>query len=416
MKVIILSTYDYEGGAARAAYRLNNALNSEYSDVSSTLFVQKRTIRSKKIISEDSNIGKLMALLRPHIDKIPLSVVRNKTRELISSNWKNNQTLVDKINASKPDIVNVHWINKGFLSITDFHRIKAPIVFTLHDSWLFTGGCHLPGECQKFKEGCSKCPKLDYKSTLLDPVQWNAERKQKEFNRSNYQFVAVSHWMKSRIEESSILRGKPVRVIPNTLDCSVFKRLDKKNCRNILNIIDDKKINVCFGAMSALEDLNKGSDLLLRALEILPSEKYRLLIFGASNSDGDFFRSVPHEVQLLGEINDERMMAIVYNAADIFVMPSRTESFGQTASESMACGTPVCAFGTSGLLDIIDHKINGYLANPYDVKDLVEGIKWLENNDHEELSEKCVAKVERKFSFSSVVEKYVELYNQAIQG
>lgn len=413
MKVVIISTNDYEGGAARGAYRLNQALNSSNAGIASSMIVQKKQSSLNTINGPISNLNKVVALLRPHVDKLPLLFSKQNTQELISSNWLSNHRLVELINAEKPDVVNLHWVNKGFLSLDDFHRIKAPIVFTVHDSWIATGGCHIIGDCKQYVDGCSSCPKLDNKFKFFDPVQWNATKKRAVFSNSSHSFVAVSRWMKSVMQESAILRNKPVTIIPNTLDCSVFRVIDKQGCRAILGIEHDQRTILCFGAMSAFEDSNKGGDLLLNALSFLDPTKYRIIIFGASGCG--VLESSSYDIKFLGEIKDELMMAVVYNASDIFIMPSRVESFGQTASEAMACGTPVCAFATSGLLDIVDHKVNGYLATPFDTLDLAKGIEWLSGNKATpKLQEECVRKAVDYFSFARVSDRYRKLFSEVI--
>ena len=377
------------------------------------MIVQKKLTSDRTIISPVSSVDKSMALLRPHIDRLPLIFEKQNTYELISSNWFGNSKIVEMINDAKPDIVNVHWINKGFLSLHDLLKIEAPVVFTIHDSWIFTGGCHIPGDCCKYIDECKSCPKFQNKWSIFDPVWSNFKKKRLKFSDSKFQFVAVSRWMEAKIKESSILGNSPVLVIPNTLDCTIFRPTHKKFCRDLLGLNNDNRKVLCFGAMSATTDLNKGGDLLLAALRFLDPALYKIIVFGSSNSD--YFSSVPHDIKYFDEIKDERLMAVIYNSADIFVMPSRLESFGQTASEAMACGTPVCAFSTSGLIDIVDHKINGYLATPFDPQDLARGIEWLSINKEKcDISNRCRNKAINKFSFDPVAQKYHELFLEII--
>jgi glycosyltransferase involved in cell wall biosynthesis len=102
---------------------------------------------------------------------------------------------------------------------------------------------------------------------------------------------------------------------------------------------------------------------------------------------------------------------------DVMVVPSLQEAFGQTASESMACGTPVVAFGATGLLDIVDHKINGYLAKPFDTDDLKNGIEWVLNTpNYDELCKNAREKVLREFDSKIVAKRHIELYEEVLEN
>ncbi len=197
-----------------------------------------------------------------------------------------------------------------------------------------------------------------------------------------------------------------------------FKPLDKGLSRRTLDLPQDKKI-VLFGAVNSVNDPNKGFRYLKQAMQLLAtdgwSETTEVVIFGASEP------STHHDLGLktryLGYLHDDISLALIYSAADVAVVPSIQEAFGKTALEAMACGTPVVAFGATGLLDIVEHEQTGYLAQPYESAELAKGIAWI-LEDAERLSDlrhQARARVEREFDIQHVAKRYLALYEEILE-
>jgi len=173
------------------------------------------------------------------------------------------------------------------------------------------------------------------------------------------------------------------------------------------------------GTYFGTEDRWKGFPLLVPALQRLSKsgwqDKIELLVFGSSEPENPI--DVGFKIHYLGRLEDEAL-AKVYAAADVMVVPSRYEAFGQTASEALACGTPVVAFDVTGLKDIVDRHQNGYLAKPYDSEDLARGIAWvLEDPDrHQQLCHSARLKVEAKFTLEVQAREYQKLYEEVWQA
>ena len=171
---------------------------------------------------------------------------------------------------------------------------------------------------------------------------------------------------------------------------------------------------IVFGA-AKLNDENKGFKLLKQSLK---NSKYcqdtELFLFGGIKRDKDFLKDIPCSYRYLGEIGNSEDLARIYSAADITVMPSHYETFGQTLAESMACGTPVVAFNSSGQTDIIDHLENGYLVTYPFTSDFVEGMDWVLDHTNPEMRKKCVDKINRCFSSDVVVRQYLDLYHDLL--
>jgi glycosyltransferase involved in cell wall biosynthesis len=209
-----------------------------------------------------------------------------------------------------------------------------------------------------------------------------------------------------------------VTVVANGLDTRIFKPAEKAAARDLLNLPQDKTL-ILFGAMYASRDKNKGYAQLRAALDALglPPTDVELVVFGMSGASPDE-APLPYKTHWLGVLRDQQTLAALYSAADVMVVPSLQESFGQTASEPMACATPVVAFDTSGLKDVVDHRENGYLARQFEAEDLAEGIRWVleDATRYRDLSTAARRKAERSFSVDVVAAHYRRRYEKALGG
>lgn len=410
MKILVVNTSDIQGGAARAAYRLHKALLK--SGVDSQMLVQNKSSDDFTVLTEDKKLKKYVNKLRAIIDSLPVRFYTKRTKTLFSPSWFGFSYVVDKINEINPDIVHLHWICDGMMTIEDIARIKAPIVWSLHDNWAFTGGCHIMWECEGYKKSCGSCPRLGSdKENDLSKKVWN--RKQKTFARiNNMTIVGLSQWLNDCSKNSNLLKDRKHINLPNPIDTNVFKPFDKEKARELWNLPQDKKL-VLFGANSATSDINKGFNELKEALYKLTCKNVELIVFGSSEPKD--FQDFGFKTHYVGSLHDDVSLVTLYSAVDVMVVPSLQEAFGQTASEAMACGIPVVAFGGTGLLDIVDHKINGYLAKPFNTLDLANGIEWvLRYPNYDELCINARAKVTREFDSVVVANKYIRLYNEIL--
>ena len=413
MKILIVNTSDIEGGAARAAYRLHKALRSQ--GVDSQMLVQNKSSDDYTVIAEKDKVKKTLNKLRPFFDSIPVRFYKNRTKTLFSSSWLPFSNIVNKINEINPDIVHLHWIAGGMMRIEDIVRIKAPIVWSLHDMWAFTGGCHYDEECGGYKKKCGNCKVLgSNKEKDLSRKVWH--RKQKVFeSKKNITIVGLSKWLNSCSKNSSLLKDKKHINLPNPIDTTLFKSFDKKQARRLWSLPEDKKL-VLFGAMNATSDPRKGFKELSEALHKLTCKDVEFVVFGSSEPQNPpNFKFKTHYV---GQLNDDISMVTLYNAVDVMVVPSIQENLSNTIMESLACGTPVVAFDIGGNGDMIEHKINGYLAKPYESKDLAEGIEWVLNlpiQDYNKLCENARKKVLEEFDSKIVAKKYINLYHEVLK-
>jgi len=413
MKILLLNTNDISGGAAIAAYRLLKGL--QQNSVQAQMLVQFKKSDDYSVIGPETKWQKAFSKIRPIIDSIPVRFYKQRKKDIFSPAILPDN-IFKKIQNINPDIVHLHWIALGFIKIESLAKINKPIFWTLHDMWAFTGGCHYDEECEKYKKNCGYCPILcSNKKNDLSYKIW--KRKEKFWKNLNLTVVTPSSWLGECAKKSSLFYKTRVEVIPNGIDLNRFKPIDKNTAKDILCLSKDKKL-ILFGAISALSDKRKGFSLLKDALKKYSSKKNKdieLIIFGSSKPRNE--EDLGFKTHYLGQLNDEIFLALVYSAADVMIVPSIQEAFGQTASESLACGTPVVAFSNTGLLDIVDHQENGYLAKPFDTTDLANGIEWVLEDQvrWKKLSRNARKKVVNEFDIIKVTNRYVDLYKDIMK-
>lgn len=417
MKILHLSTHDTNGGAARATYRLHKGLQDIGLD--SQMLVQEKSSSDRTVIAPKIRLFQGIAKTKLTFETLPLKFYRNRSQTTFFSQWLPDKVVpqVAKIN---PDIINLHWISGAFMQIESIAKLKQPLVWTLHDMWVFTGGCHVARDCQRYTQSCGACPQLNSTSDR-DLSRWIHNRKTKAWqsliNSNNLTLIAPSNWIAECTKSSSLFKNSRVEVIPHGLNIQKYRPIKQTIAREILNLPQDKKL-ILFGAIEATSDRNKGFHLLQPALQKLSQAGWgnntEIVIFGASQPENP--PQLGFKTHYLGHLFDDTSLAAVYSAADVMLVPSLQESFGQTASESLACGTPVVAFNATGLKDIVSHQECGYLAQPYDVDDFAKGIAWVLDNPErqEKLSFYAREKAKREFTIEIQSKRYSQLYESAI--
>ncbi|MDQ3100293.1 MAG: glycosyltransferase family 4 protein, partial [Bacteroidota bacterium] len=389
-------------------YRLHQGLLR--IGVVSRLFVQGRSSDDPYVQGPATLLAKAASKVRPSVDLRPLKNYPNWERKMFSAAWLPAPDLVRKINSSDADVVHLHWINGGMLRIEDLAKIRKPMVWSMHDMWAYTGGCHYDENCGKFMTHCGKCPILasDEEKDLSYRV---FERKQRTYgNMAPITFIGLSKWMADSARSSALTKGHEVVELPNPIDTQVFKPIDKKMARQILGLPLDRPI-VLFGAVNATADPRKGFSHLKAALAVLPKGSVELAIFGASRPiDAP---DLGHPTHFMGRLNDDLSLCLLYNAADVTVVPSVQENLSNTIVESLSCGTPAVAFKIGGNPDMIEHMSNGYLAKPFDPKDLAHGIgEVLGRNQTGAFSTRARELTMERFEMELVSRKYLELYQR----
>lgn len=413
MKVLIVSTCDIEGGAARAAYRLHRALVDNGID-SQMLVIDKRS-DDFSVLLFIQNFGKLRNTFRKFQFRFfnAIKSYPKKTKTLFSSSFLDYSNITDVINKINPDIVHLHWICGEMIKVEDIARIKASIVWSLHDMWAFTGGCHYDEECGRYVDSCGNCKVLG--SKVDNDLSKNTfKRKQKTFSKINdMTIVGLSGWIANCAAQSFLFKQKKIISIPNLIDVDKFKPINKVFAREIYSLPKDKKL-ILFGAMSATSDPRKGFKYLQQAINMVQMENIELIVFGSGKPE--VAPELKFKTHYLGRIYDDESLLLLYSACDVMLVPSVQENLSNTIMESLSCATPVVAFSIGGNADLIDHKLNGYLAMPFDSLDFAHGIEYILNSaNYNELCENARYKIRDKFDSKVVVKQFINLYTTLIK-
>lgn len=406
MDVLLMNTYDW-GGAATATKRIHQGLRR--IGVDSQLLVQHKRENGSHIIGPDSRFRTAYSLGRIVSDPWPLKLFGG-TNQPFSVNWLPDD--VDRQVAKlDPDLVHLNWIGEGFLNPKTIGEFDVPVVWRFPDMWPMTGGCHYASGCDKFTESCGACPQLG-REIEHDITRWTHRQKRGGIRDANVTAVTPSTWLAEQARKSSLFSEQRIEVIPNGLDTDVFKPYSEKFAREVFGLPEDRNV-VLFGSVNPTSNSRKGFDYLHSAVRSLYTDREKdhiqVVIFGSSepNNPPEF----GFDTRYIGYLNDSESLALLYAAADVMVVPSKYEGFGQTVIESLACGTPVVAFDATGPQDTIDHKKTGYLADPYDSDDLAHGIEWvLEGNRSTDLGARARERAVEQYELETVARQYRDLY------
>jgi glycosyltransferase involved in cell wall biosynthesis len=420
IKVLHLSTFHLSGGAGLAATRLNRALNAHR--VASTLLVGQGKGTEENVESLDEFFwgrqffwGRFVAERLYFLPHEQNPAVRYSFSPAIVG-----ADLADHPLVKQADVIHLHWVNFGLLSVRGIACLLAlnkPIVWTLHDMWAFTGGCHYSGACTRFRSSCGQCQflrnpgdnDLSHRRLQLKLQQWESNRR--------LSIVACSQWLATEARSSTLFRNRMVSSIPNAIDTVVFAPIDRDTALTELGLDVDKKY-LLFAAAKVSSSL-KGFDFLLEALRILcslrPDQAQSLELLVIGGGDRSLIESVPLKAHYLGYISGEANLARVYSAASVYVTPSLEDNLPNTVMEAMACGTPVVGFDTGGIPEMIDHQTNGFVATYKSSASLAEGIDWVLRHDTGgKLSMNAREKVLSEYDEQVVAAQYNRLYESLL--
>jgi glycosyltransferase involved in cell wall biosynthesis len=278
--------------------------------------------------------------------------------------------------------------------------------------WPLTGGCHYSYNCTGYSAKCGRCPELasDHR---LDLSRLVLHRKMHAYH-SNLHFVAISRWLAEAARHSAPLAGREIAVIPNSVDVRRYLPVERDTARHAHGLPTDARL-IVFGALAATTDSRKGFDYLIQIAEQLRNDDTLFLVFGA-HGDERLSRAAQGRVHFLGTLHDSLSLNLAYAAGDVFVAPSLQEAFGKTVFEAMARGTPVVAFETIGAADIIDHRVDGYLAAHGSADDLIAGIEWVTADADRAVRMRHAAreKAVRSVSDDVIARKYLDFYRSVL--
>jgi glycosyltransferase involved in cell wall biosynthesis len=411
MKILHVHDIDQPatGGGAIVMHRLHVALKN--AGIGSSILCNTKKLRS----SESTVIprGRLLGQFERQLKRLTSSIGLNDIHCLSTFKIKQMEAY------READILHLHCIHGGFFNYLALPGLTATktAVFTLHDMWPYTGHCAVSYDCDRWKIGCGQCPyPRNYPSIRRDNTALEWRLKRWVYDRSRVVVVTPSSVQTERAKQSMLSRV-PIYEIPNGVDTDAYQPLDRQECRHILRIPKSKK--VLMFAATALNAVNKGGDLLVRAIQLLPSSlKAEVMLLMLGEGGETFQELVDVETVNLGYVNYDRLKSVAYSAADLFVLPSRGESLSLVLQESMACGTPMVAFRAGGMIDLVRPGLTGYLAKRDDPEDLSKVIVQLLENDtlRAYMGQQCRRIALEEYSLELHVNRHIELYRQLCQN
>lgn len=391
MNVLFVNTSEKAGGAAIAAGRIASALRKQGVNVShcfrrgkAGFYIERAAIWAANGFSRENLFAVDIANYGEDITELP--------------------------EFKEADIIHLHWINQGFISINGLKKIfesGKPVVWTMHDMWPCTGICHYARNCNNYFTGCRNCPYLRFPGGK-DLSSKIYGRKSEIYRRANLSFVTCSNWLRERAGHSSLIDGHTLLHIPNPIDTDFFKPYGNKDRKDDFSIL--------FGA-AKITDKRKGIDYFIKACNILkvkaPDLRLKVVCYG-QNSEV-LSSLLPYPVESKGYVSGDAAIRDLYNSVDLFVTPSLEDNLPNTIMEAMACGVPCVGFDVGGIPEMIEHGKTGYIAEYKSSEDLAAGIGWiLESSDYQRLSEASRKKVLDNYAEDIVSTKYMALYNDLL--
>ena len=417
MQVLIVNTADRTGGAAIAANRLLHALN--HNGTEAHMLVRDRKTDATNV-SAIAPSWRLQAnfLWERGVIWLANGLSKQNIFQVDIANAGTDITSMDKF--KRADVIHLHWVNQGFLSLKGINRILAsgkPVVVTMHDQWYFTGICHYSGECDKYQSRCCCCPMLRGGGIGSDLARHVFDRKRDMYRDRNLTFVGCSRWIADLARTSPLTQGHLVTNIPNAIDTDVFSPEDRSTARWVHHIPEDKLL-LLFGAQR-ITDERKGFRYLTEACEEIvrthPDLATQLGVVVLGGDAESVKSALPLPVYTVNYLSNEEEIASLYNAVDLFVTPSLQDNLPNTIVEAMACGTPCVGFDVGGIPEMIHHQQDGYVARYRDGKDFAQGISWcLDNDRHSTLSAAARENAVATYGEAAVAQRYQEIYRSAL--
>jgi glycosyltransferase involved in cell wall biosynthesis len=417
MKVVHINTLD-TGGAAIAAYRIHAGLRDSGMDSNMLVLRQTRSAAGVHAIPCATHDGQCLQRLFTRWGAISGKYPRRPKGLELFSDTHTEVNLSGLALLEDADIIHLHWV-AGVLNFNNLFALSQgkSLVWTLHDMNPFTGGCHYAGHCLHYRQQCGACPQLgSVDDNDLARSIW--EKKAAGYNKLSATIVTPSRWLSGCAKQSRLMGRFQVNVIPYGLPIDVFRPRRNETVRRRWGI-PESAIVVLFGAEAA-HNPRKGLRYLIQALKLLASEKIRskkiiLLIFGniPKIDAGD----LPFQSVLTGMINEPQLLAEIYSASDVYVIPSMEDNLPNTALESLACGTPIVGFRSGGIADIVDHLHDGFLADTANAVQLAEGIRWFieEIENGTSFSARCRNKAQNRYALDIQTRAYKHLYENIRQ-
>lgn len=397
MKILVVSTHDSRGGAGKAAYRFSKEFINQGHKV--CLYVKES--KEKDTFIKTSNTPRIISKVFHFLDYIPGYIFSGLKKEPQFTLGLFGESLERIVREFKPDVINIHWTWKGFVSFPEICRVSklVPVVWTMHDYSPFASGVFYPYQG-------------NIHSLLLKIlVGFNSKIRKQYFKGSNIYFVSPSEFLRNEFKRLNNLGCKNIKTINNGIDSIFFHKLNKNECKSKYNLEEGKR-HLLFGAINLLDNQVKGGEKLIEALRSI--EKYLvknnigLVSFGSQDPFTYFNLSKRIKTDFVGFVKSDKEMSELINACDVMLVPSMCENYPFVVLESLACSIPVVAFEIGGIPEMIKNGGNGYLVRPFSIRDFSKKIKLALEKNYENQDTK-------KFDITLKAREYINLFEDLIK-
>ena len=436
LRVLQVSTVDNRGGAARIAWNLHQAylerglhawmaVGQKFSDDPNILLVPNDDCRSQwayawfaignvlsPLVGRIRGPGRLRSWL--HWIGQPrrwLEIRRGYEDFDYPGTWR----LLD-LPAERPGVVHCHNLHGCYfdLRVLPWLSQQAPVVLTLHDAWLLSGHCAYSFDCERWKTGCGECPNLtSYPAIRRDATADNWRRKQAVYVKSRLYVATPSRWLMQEVKQSMLAPAAvEARVIPNGIDLSVFHPANRRAVRAALGMSQDARV-ILFTAAGIRRNIRKDYQTVraavARVAERLHGQDVLLISLG---EDAPAERIGQAEVRFVPYQKDPETVARYYQAADVYVLAARADTFPNTVLEALACGKPVVATEVGGIPEQVEDGMTGFLVPPGDAEGMAEAVITLLTDDalRIQLGHNAAEDAQRRFGLSRQVDEYINWY------
>ena len=339
-----------------------------------------------------------------------------------------------KLTHSQPDILHCHNLHGDYFDLRALPWLsnRIPVILTLHDAWSLSGHCAHSFDCERWKNGCGKCFRIDIPPAIKrDATDYNWRRKQAIYAKSKVYVATPSKWLMEKVQQSMLSQAiLDERVIPYGIDMSVFHPADKLEARRILHIPDNHRV-LLFAAVGILKNIWKDYEMMRNAVSIATQQlKSRNLFFIALGEKRSEERIGEAVVKFVPFQKEPSAVALYYQAADVYLHAARADTFPNTVLESLACGTPVVATAVGGIPEQIkslehraksrehdsyhENEATGVLVSPGDVEGMAAGVRALLTNNPllRQIGENAATDARNRFGLKREADEYLEWYGE----
>jgi glycosyltransferase involved in cell wall biosynthesis len=411
MKILHVNFSDSVGGAAVAVNRIHSSLLK--LNLQSSLLVKEKLSYGKNIIGPKKSLDIIFSQIKKIIfRKINLFYkTNNLSTHSLSIFPTNFHKIINNIDA---DIVHLHWVNNEMISIKEISKIKKPIVWTFHDMWPFCGAEHYSYN-KRYIKGYQVFNRPIFEKGC-DINRWIWSKKKKYWN-FKFHIVCPSKWMFNAAKKSDLFKNQEIQLIPHPISSRIWRPINKNQAKKIIGV-DKDKITLLYSSTVYGNDTRKGSDIINKifSTETFNKNKFQFIILGSITNLEKIIEKFNCKI-FKPTFNDYLTLRLLYSASDLLLSPSKLEAFGQVIIEAGACGTPAVAFNNTGSVDLIHHKITGYLAKNNNIDDFEKGVRFCLSTFKKNKRMGWASKVfvNNEFSEKKIAKMYLKLYEKILR-